>query len=337
MSIIISKIVCTEANLKKDAQLNNNRIFLKEIPGRKYLNSSTKLAISVSDKLKHLVVPEGVNEEDVGLCIATFGSHFEHSIKQYIEIKRNNKPLISPLLGPNNIPNSVSGQLAIYNKTKAFALTFCDAGTSGIEAFIFGAKAILQKKAKRVLVIGVESRPANIEKGNYRDPLNGWIENSVAILLSSGNYVEACEDCISYYNHGRTFINFISPESYYKGILKCLNQIQKNEKEKGLELDAVFLGASNILKGIELKAISDFTGQDIGSVYVSSNTESKVGESISALLKIHNAFNLLSDSSSKIDSLCLNNRNKSKNILINDFYQDGTLSCLILRESKYIK
>ena len=123
--------------------------FARPIQGARYLNRATRLAILAVDQLSIARSESSAEPENLGVIAATFGAHFAHSCQQITELLTNDRPLVSPMLGPNSIPSSVSSCISIYLNAQAFTLTFCDCGTAGIEGLAFAARAVLIQRLKR--------------------------------------------------------------------------------------------------------------------------------------------------------------------------------------------
>ncbi len=306
-----------------------------KLSGKKYLNRATRLAILASDRILKSIVQDKSNGDEVGLCVATFGAHFEQSTNQFREIENSERPMISPMLGPNNTPNAIAGQLSIYHKTMAFALSFCDSGTAGLEALVFGINAILQGRAKRVLVIGVESRSPDIEHKIFGEVDQSFIDDAIAFLITEDQSPakQGIGQAVRYFSHGRSFSDPQDPLLFYKAISNCLKQALRRGGIGKNKIDAVFLGSSESMLNVELKAIADNIGLNKGIFCITPDRRIKAKKCISALIKLRYAMELMNSGYLPKTAVYLGSEgrpDKFKNIIINDFNQDGSMGCLIV-------
>lgn len=161
--------------------------FARPITGARYLNRATRLAVLAVDRLGLDYCASPSEARQLGVVAATFGAHFENSCEQLTELLVKERPLVSPMLGPNSIPSSVSSCLSIYLNAQAFTLSFCDAGTAGLESLAFGSRAISTGRARRVVVVGVESRSPAIETSLFGDSHgSNPPDEAYALLLEAG-------------------------------------------------------------------------------------------------------------------------------------------------------
>lgn len=302
----------------------------KKVQGQRYINHSTRLAILVTDRLKKAVVPENMNGGDVGLCTATFGAHFDHAAKQYSDIVTQQRPLISPMLGPNNTPNATASHLAIYHQLKSFSVSFCDAGTAGTESLLYGVNAIRRNTALRVLITGVEARPQRIETKMYGPAFEELPDCAVAFLLD-GEHVNNGEINIAAY--ARAFCPDVAQGDYYHHILRCLKNAHKQLKAPHFELNAVFLGCPEHLRGTEIKAVESVFTISKKVDFISSRLNCK-SRSISGLLKLYDAVSVYKEMQKSFFTHMPDNIDitpgVNKNILINNFEPDGSMCCLLI-------
>ncbi len=305
------------------------------IVGKKYLNRATKLAILASDRLPKPIAPDESNSDDVGLCIATFGAHFEHGINEFRELENSERPMISPMLGPNNAPNAIASQLSIYHKTMAFSLSFCDSGTAGLEALLFAITAIRQRRVKRVLVIGAESRPPDIERKIFGDGDPSYLDDSVAFTIMQDPIPpqQGKWSGVRYISHGRSYADPRDPALFRKAVYSCLSQAIGTEREGRDAIDVVFLGCSGQMADIELQVCDEIFGREGGFYYSTPDTRTKTKKSTSALVKLRYAMDLMNGKSLPETAAYLGTAappESLQNILINDFNQDGSMGCLVV-------
>lgn len=315
-------------SLQADGMPASDLAFAKSFTGAKYLNRTARLALAVSDRLPPPVRSAVLSDDDIGLCVATFGSHFEVGISQYLEIQNNDRPLISPILGPNNTPNSIASQLAIYHKTKAFALTFCDCGTAGMEAIAFAAMAIRRGKAKRVLVVGAEARPAKLESGlggqDGAEPALG----AVAFLLGGEEAAgerrepETVLARIEYVARGS--FDPGKPDMCFERVSKCLRRAAGYMQRKNYALDAVIsVGARNSpWREVGRAAINAIAAKDTDIIDVAAHPGSGVMRSIAFMYGVNAAMNWLRENAASAKRVLT--------VLICSVQPDGSIGSILV-------
>jgi hypothetical protein len=210
--------------------------FARPIHGARYLNRATRLAVLAVDALGLARSASTAEAEQLGVVAATFGAHFEQSQDQLEELLTKERPLVSPMLGPNSIPCSVSSHVSIYLDAQAFTLTFCDCGTAGIEALAFAARAVSSGRAKRVAVVGVESRPADVERALFGESCGSPPDEAFAVLVGES---EACSaSCggrtLSVVTQARRFSGGREAEARRGALRRCLSDVA--ERARGLDV-----------------------------------------------------------------------------------------------------
>ncbi len=217
--------------------------FARPIQGARYLNRATRLAVLAIDGLGLARSASTAEAEQLGVVAVSFGAHFEQSRDQLTELLTEDRPLVSPMLGPNSIPSSVSSCVSIYLNAQAFTLTFCDGGTAGIEALAFAARAVSSGRAKRVAVVGVESRPAGIERALLGESCGSPPDEAFALLVGES---EACStSCggrtLSVTTQARRFGGGQEAEARRLALRRCLSQVAERARSLDVPVD-LFVG-----------------------------------------------------------------------------------------------
>ena len=217
--------------------------FARPIQGARYLNRASRLAVLAVDRLGLARCASPAGTEQLGVIAATFGAHFEQSRDQITELLTKERPLVSPMLGPNSIPSSISSCVSIYLDAQAFTLTFCDCGTAGIEGLAFAARAVSSGRARRVVVIGVETRPADIESALFGESCGAPPDEAYALLVGERN------DCSA--GGGQRTLRFVMQARRFGGsqdggarrlaLRRCLSQVAERAHKLDVPVD-LFLG-----------------------------------------------------------------------------------------------
>jgi hypothetical protein len=213
--------------------------FARPIPGARYLNRATRLAVLAVDALGLARSASMAEAEGLGVVAATFGAHFEQNGRQLTELSTSERPLVSPMLGPNSIPSSVSSCLAIYLDARAFTLTFCDSGTAGVEALRFAARAISSGRAKRVAVVGVESRPAAIERALLGASSDPPPDEATAFLVGDpADRPRSVRRSVLVAAQARAF-GGAGPGARRRAVQRCLLEVAERARERAVPVDLV--------------------------------------------------------------------------------------------------
>jgi hypothetical protein len=213
--------------------------FARPIQGARYLNRATRLALLAVDQLGLLRTASHARAEQLGVVAATFGAHFEHSRGQITELLTRERPLVSPMLGPNSIPSSVSSCLSIYLDAQAFTLTFCDCGTAGIEALAFAARAVASGRARSVVVVGVESRPVDLERALFGHASGAPPDEAYAILFVDHETWSSCCSgrMLSVVAQARRFSGAHDVDARRVALRRCFLQVVERARKLDVPVD----------------------------------------------------------------------------------------------------
>lgn len=130
--------------------------------GLRYKDQATKLALcAVVDALKHAGLSPGDADafDATGVVVGSNLGNIDTVCQAAQTIHAGSVEDLSPMGLPNASSNNIASTIAIRYGCRAINLTLCNGATAGIDALYLAANAIRAKRARRMLVVGVE--PAN--------------------------------------------------------------------------------------------------------------------------------------------------------------------------------
>jgi 3-oxoacyl-[acyl-carrier-protein] synthase II len=129
--------------------------------GLRYKDYATKLALCAAQAaLKDAGLPttaaEQLSPETFGVVVSSNLGNLDTVCRVVDTIRLEGADGTSPLDGPNLSSNVIASSIAIRFRCQALNLMICNGSTSGSDALFWGANAIRARRARRVLVVGVE-------------------------------------------------------------------------------------------------------------------------------------------------------------------------------------
>lgn len=129
--------------------------------GLRYKDRATKLALcAVQAALKDAGLPTTAEDpwspETIGVVVSSNLGNLDTVCRVVETIRAEGADGTSPLDGPNLSSNVIASSIAIRFRCQALNLMLCNGSTSGTDALLWGANAIRARRARRMLVVGVE-------------------------------------------------------------------------------------------------------------------------------------------------------------------------------------
>ena len=166
--------------------------------GLRYKDRATKLALcaaqsALRDARLPISAAAQVSPETFGVVVSSNLGNVDTVCRVIDTVRTEGADCTSPLDMPNLSSNVIASSIAIRFGCKAVNLMVCSGGTSGIDALYLARSAIRARRARRILVVGVE--PANEVVGRLmtlsaRDSQLGSLsrtgEGSAALILEAG-------------------------------------------------------------------------------------------------------------------------------------------------------
>lgn len=265
-----------------------------------FLCVSVKLAL---DDAKFDITDK--NKDAIGICTATTISNTKSFSRFHREISKFGPLLVSPMIFPQTLLNSISSLAAIYFKIQGSNTTISTGFTAGLDAVRYGVNLISLGRAKMVLVTGVEeiSSPsfmafykigalAGIQGKEVSYPFdrgrNGFILGEGAVALVLENEADAkkrkasiCASVLgagSFFDVHRTKRFNQSPRGMKKSMAGAIKESAVNIKD--IDYISASANSTQTLDRLEVEAIKEVFGRYSKKIPVSS-IKSMIGETFS--------------------------------------------------------
>jgi 3-oxoacyl-[acyl-carrier-protein] synthase II len=161
--------------LVKASGLSSGR-FAAELPEppksflrRKGLAPLSRAALLTAAALEDLFASPGAPPEaecgDCGLVVGTAYGHIESKAQFHAEARSEGVGLVSPIVFPNTIINSLAGHAAILFGLKGPNSTVTSGRRSGLEALVRARSLLLSGRARRVIVAGCDEVSPSLLRG----------------------------------------------------------------------------------------------------------------------------------------------------------------------------
>jgi 3-oxoacyl-[acyl-carrier-protein] synthase II len=155
--------------------------------GLRYKDRATKLALAAAmAALEHAGLPlnaaEQLEPEMFGAIASSNLGNLDTVCRAVEAIRASSVDATSPMDLPNASSNVISASLAIWFGLGAVNVTICNGATSGTEALYLAANAIRSGRAKRMVVVGVETVNAPVER-LLNESARAWLKEAQELRL----------------------------------------------------------------------------------------------------------------------------------------------------------
>lgn len=158
--------------------------------GLRYKDRATKLALCAAQSaLVNAGLPtsasEQISPETFGVVVSSNLGNLDTVCRVVETIRARGADDTSPLDMPNLSSNVVASSIAIRFGCKALNVMVCNGSTSGSDALYIAANAIRARRARRMLVVGVE--PSNpVVARLMEESALAWLRTSDGIRIGDG-------------------------------------------------------------------------------------------------------------------------------------------------------
>ena len=181
--------------------------------GLKKLPKATKNAIISSIACTNNVLTEE-EKRNLGIFVGTSLSYVEHGLQFMSPAYESSPRLVSPLMFPNTVLNSISGWISIVLGSKSINTTINTGQTSGIDALKVALEFLHSKAINKALVVVTEEIAKSVVESDLFSS-NYYVEDTFALLLTLDNDDEQkfeyeIEEIYSKYVNKNKFLKHIS-------------------------------------------------------------------------------------------------------------------------------
>ena len=153
--------------------------------GLKKLPKATKNAIVSSIACTNNILTEE-EKKDLGIFVGMSLSYIEHGLQFMSPAYESSPRLVSPLMFPNTVLNSISGWISIVLGSKSINTTINTGQNSGIDALKVALEFLHSKAINKALVVVTEEIAKSVVESDLLSS-NYYMEDTFALLLTLDN------------------------------------------------------------------------------------------------------------------------------------------------------
>lgn len=202
--------------------------------GLRYKDYATKLALcaaqaALKDAGLPTTVAEQLSPETFGVVVSSNLGNLDTVCRVVDTIRLEGADGTSPLDGPNLSSNVIASSIAIRFRLQALNLMICNGSTSGTDALLWGANAIRARRARRVLVVGVE--PVNAVTTKLM-ATSAWPEQSDVLRFCDGAVAVLLESAEAAAERGGRSYARVGHYSYGQDVTQSLRGLPPDQGDR---------------------------------------------------------------------------------------------------------
>ena len=180
--------------------------------GLKKLPKATKNAIVSSIACTNNILTED-EKKNLGIFVGTSLSYVEHGLQFMSPAYESSPRLVSPLMFPNTVLNSISGWISIVLGSRSINTTINTGQNSGIDALKVALEFLQSKAINKALVVVTEEITKSVVESDLFSS-NYYVEDTFALLLTLDNDDEQnCE-----YEIEEIYSKYVTEDKFLKHI-----------------------------------------------------------------------------------------------------------------------